>query len=199
MAKFFPNKRVYLLDIATGTGDVILSLIEKNVRLLKIVAIDMSKNMLIKGKNKAKIALKNSSLKEHLFFLNANAMRLPLKDSSFDVVTIAFGIRNMSDYMLCLKEVYRVLKSNGKLIILEFSLPNNFILKSIYFFYLRFILPFTGRIISGDPYAYRYLNRTIETFPYGKDFLDILTDAGFNNTKMYPQTWGVCTIYIGDK
>jgi len=190
MARFVEDNAT-VLDIATGTGDVIISL-TKQKKVKMAVGIDMAQNMLLKAQSKIKD-------NQNVSFLRADAMKLPFFDRSFDMVTIAFGIRNMPDPAGVLEEIYRVLKIKGKVIILEFSLPNNIILKKIYFLYLRYILPAIGASISGDRHAYRYLNRTIESFPYGEDFLNILRGSGFKKTRLYPQTLGVCTIYIGEK
>ena len=93
----------------------------------------------------------------------------------------------------------RVLKPGGRALILEFSLPNNKLLRGLYLFYFRNILPKIGGLISGDFYAYKYLNNTVETFPYGKDFCKLMEDAGFKNVQMHPLTFGIATIYYGDK
>lgn len=194
MARFI-RRNGSVLDIATGTGDVIISLIkQKPIRMA--VGIDVAQNMLLNAQHKRVNIKKNTT---GIFFIRANAMSLPFIDESFDVVTIAFGIRNMTDPVLVLEEVYRVLKKNGKIVILEFSLPNNVIIQKIYLLYLRYILPALGAAISGDRYAYRYLNKTIEIFPYGKDFLAILKNVGFKKTQLYPQTLGTCTIYVGER
>jgi demethylmenaquinone methyltransferase/2-methoxy-6-polyprenyl-1,4-benzoquinol methylase len=192
MRRFLPKDNILLLDIATGTADVLIHMI-KQEGVKMAVGIDMAENMLSIGKQKIRKKDKD------VFFIKADAMRLPFRENSFGAVTIAFGIRNIKDPLISLKEAYRVLRRDGKIILLEFSLPANLIIKKIYFFYLRHILPFIGRLISGDPYAYRYLNRTIEVFPYGEDFLRLMKDAGFKDIKLYPQTFGVCIIYVGGK
>ncbi len=179
-----------VLDIATGTGDVVSSILkERQVNL--VIGVDRAENMLSKARKKIK--------DRRTIFLMADGMRLPFKDRSFDAVTISFGIRNMTDPMLCLSECYRVLKEKGRIIILEFSLPEDHVVRFIYLFYLRRILPFIGRLLSGDRHAYSYLNRTIEVFPYGDSFLDMLKKIGFKKTSYFSQTFGVCMIYVGEK
>lgn len=189
MARFVRDRDL-VLDIATGTADVPIAILKK--RCVKgIVCIDRSMNMLIKGIKKVK--------HKNAFFILADGMELPFKSYSFDAITMAFGIRNMSDPKLCLNECYRVLKRGGRIIILEFSMPKNWLVKLIYLFYLRHILPYIGRVISKDPYAYRYLNKTIEEFPYGDRFLSLLKEVGFSKTSFFSQTFGVCNIYLGEK
>jgi len=189
MAEFVKNGDS-VLDIATGTADVLVCVLKKR-KIKMAVGVDRSWNMLKIGRNKIK--------DKRVFFSISDGMRLSFKAESFDSVTIAFGIRNMSDPELCLKEILRVLKKGGKAIVLEFSIPKNFFVKTVYMFYLRYILPFLGKTISGDHYAYRYLNKTIETFPYGNEFLNLMKKAGFCNTAFFPQTFGICTIYVGEK
>jgi len=115
------------------------------------------------------------------------------------VATISFGIRNVSDVMTALEEMNRVLKSGGRILILEFSLPQNKLIKKIYLLYFRFILPRLGGIISGDNQAYHYLNETVETFPYGSEFSDLLYKAGFACVSAEPLSFGIATIYCGEK
>ncbi|MCB0314807.1 MAG: class I SAM-dependent methyltransferase, partial [Calditrichaeota bacterium] len=117
----------------------------------------------------------------------------------FDAVTISFGIRNVTDVSRALGEMKRVLKGGGKAIILEFSLPGNALMRSLYLFYFRKVLPRIGGLISGDSFAYRYLNETVESFPYGEAFCDLMRQAGFHQVKMTPLTFGIATIYEGEK
>ena len=117
----------------------------------------------------------------------------------FDAATIAFGIRNMPDTLTCLSELLRILRRGGKAVILEFSLPRNVILRKIHIFYLRHILPAIGAILSGDGYAYSYLNKTIETYPYGSQFCELMTRAGFAQVAARPLSMGIVTIYTGTK
>jgi demethylmenaquinone methyltransferase/2-methoxy-6-polyprenyl-1,4-benzoquinol methylase len=188
MANFVKNGDS-VLDIATGTADVLVSILKKkNVSMA--VGVDRSWNMIQIGKAK---------VRSEVSFIIADGMGLPFKKESFDSVTVAFGIRNMADPELCLKEILRVLKSGGKVIVLEFSIPKNSVIRFIYMFYLRYVLPFLGKVLSGDRYAYKYLNRTIETFPWGSGFLKLMRKAGFSKTVFFPMTFGICTIYVGKK
>ena len=131
MARYV-EENTAILDIATGTGDVIASLI-KHKSIKMAVGIDMAQNMLLKAQYKIADSKKST---HNIFFIRSDAMKLPFCDESFDIVTMAFGIRNMPDPVLTLNEAYRVLKIGGKVIILEFSLPTNTILQKIYFWKL---------------------------------------------------------------
>ena len=119
--------------------------------------------------------------------------------SSFDAVTISFGIRNVLDVPKGLREMHRVLRPGGRALILEFSLPANAFIRWGYLLYFRNVLPLVGGLVSGDAKAYRYLNETVETFPYGAAFTALMTDAGFENVQAKPLTFGIATLYRGDR
>jgi len=193
---FLPERNnQIILDLATGTGDVLLSILNRSTKISRAYGVDMARNMLKKGQQK----IAEKGLQDQIYLFPADAMALPFALDSFDVVTIAFGIRNVVDVEHTLKEIYRVLKTHGKVLILEFSLPENPFLCKIYLFYFRKILPLIGGVISGDFSAYQYLNRTVEKFPHGAAFLQHLVMAGFTNVRNFPLTFGVATIYTGDK
>ncbi len=195
-ADYLPaGNNLKLLDLATGTGDLLLALLSKSSKISSAVGLDMSGNMLEVAKHK----IHSCNLCEVVNLVLDNAVKVPFEDRSFDVVTIAFGIRNVTDVSAALNQMYRVLKPTGRAILLEFSLPKNPILKKLYLFYLKKIIPFIGSLISADDYAYRYLGRTIETFPYGRDFCVLMENAGFKNINVVPLTFGVVSIYFGDK
>lgn len=196
LARYLPDqKRQSVLDVATGTGDVLISLINKSDKIDRAVGIDMSEGMLEMGRLK----IDRLNLDKIVTLKTGNATDLPFDDALFDVATISFGIRNVNNLELAFQNLYRVLKQNGRVLILEFSLPGNFILKSMYLFYFRHILPRIGALISGDAYAYNYLNQSVETFPYGEDFCNIMKENGFKNVKFHPLTFGIASIYQGDK
>ena len=196
LAKLLPDRQSQsILDLATGTGDVLLSLVKYSKNIKYGLGLDMSSKMLAEARRK----LPGSTISENLSLVRADATNIPCCDNSFDVVTIAFGIRNVTDVKKSLSEMHRVLNNSGKVLILEFSLPLNILVRKLHLFYLRYLLPAIGGLISGDKEAYQYLNRTIESFPYGSDFLKLLDEAGFNNTKVHPLTFGVATIYEGEK
>ena len=185
----------HILDLATGTADLLLTVSKQNDKVDTGVGIDLAEKMLVIGKQK----IADHGLDECLTLQVGDATNIPFEGKNFDAVMIAFGIRNVDDLHKSLKEMHRVLKKKGRAIILEFSLPDNRFIRSIYLFYFRNILPKIGGLISGDSYAYRYLNQTVETFPYGKDFENLMSQAGFMDVKSKPLTFGVATIYQGDK
>lgn len=180
-----------LIDIACGTGDFSLSAYRKFP--VEIVGVDVSLNMLKIFSDKAKkLGINN------LFLLCAEAENLPFKENIFDVCLVAFGVRNFSSLENGLREIYRVLKPNGKLAILEFSLPRT-PLKQIYLFYFRKILPFVGKIISKHDNAYTYLPESVLEFPEGIEFVEILRKSGFKKVEMRRLTFGVVTFYLAYK
>ena len=184
-----------LLDLATGTGDQIFHLIAAGAPLREAIGMDMSEEMLAVGAAK----LKRRPLGFPVTLARGDATAIPCEDAVFDAVTIAFGIRNVEDVSRGLTEMYRVLVPGGRVLILEFSLPGNAFVRWGYLLYFRHILPLIGGWISGDISAYRYLNRTVETFPHGEVFCDRVREAGFSNVTAIPVTFGVATIYQGDK
>ena len=196
LAGFLPEGEcLEVLDVATGTADVIISLFQKSRRVFRAVGIDLAERMLEIGRQK----IREHQLDRVVKLQIGDAIQLPFPDNRFHVVTIAFGIRNVDDVPRSLKEMYRVLKPGGRALILEFSLPERSVIRNTYLFYFRNILPRIGGIISGDFYAYQYLNQTVETFPYGASFTRMMSEAGFSRVGFKPLTFGVATIYYGDK
>jgi len=196
LAEFLPQDRpLRILDVATGTADVPIFLLEKMPAVGKIVGIDPAKKMLSIGRDK----IARRKLQSVVTLFPGNAMQLPFPGDVFDAVTISFGIRNVTDIGRALREMYRVLKPGGRVLILEFSLPGFPLFRKIYLFYFRRLLPGIGGLLSGAPGAYRYLNRSVETFPYGENFLKRLEASGFRRTKAVPLTFGIATLYVGEK
>lgn len=182
-----------LLDIATGTADIALELAK--IKDAKIIGVDISEKMLEVGRKKV-IAKK---LSDTVVLKSGDAENLSYSDSSFDVVTIGFGVRNFQNLEKGLKESYRVLKKNGLLIILETSVPKNIIIKKIYFLFSRSFIPFVGSIFSKDKKAYQYLQKSAEKFPSGKRFVSILGNCGFIKVNVKPLMLGATSIYIATK
>lgn len=195
MAALLPTRtNLKLLDLATGTGDQLLALYNTG-KIVSGVGLDPAEKMLEIGKQK----IARLGLGDKLTLSVGSGEEIPFADKSFDVVTISFGIRNVTDVAKSLREMHRVLKADGRALILEFSLPRSRVIRAGYLFYFRHILPTLGGIISGDREAYKYLNQTVETFPHGEDFAALMREAGFESVKATPLTFGVASIYQGDK
>ncbi len=192
-----------VLDVACGTGDLALGFARELHRKAKyadtnapgrVIGLDYTFEMLPIANKKSKISNRISAVS----WLNGDAMRLPLPDACVDVVSIAFGIRNVASPQAAISEFHRVLRPGGRLIILEFSLPRNRILRSAYNLYFRRILPITATFISGDRTgAYRYLPESVNTFIDREQMLELLAGAGFTEIAQFPMTFGVCVCYRG--
>ena len=128
-----------------------------------------------------------------------DGVNIPAADNAFDLTTISFGIRNFSSPEQSLKDIHRVLKEDGRLMIMEFAIPTNAIVRAVYFFYFRYLLPKIGNLVSKHKDAYTYLNQSVEDFPHGDNFLKIMSNAGFKNLSKEPLTFGIAMLYIGDK
>lgn len=196
MVHYLPGQGpLHLLDLATGTADVLLFFERTSNRIARAVGLDLSAGMLGYGREK----VRRAGLDEKLALVRGDGTRLPVADNSFDAVTISFGIRNYLDVDAGLREMLRILKPGGRALILEFSLPGSALVRLPYLFYFRNVLPLVGGAISGDAQAYRYLNKTVETFPYGDAFVHLMRKAGFTNARAIPLSFGIATLYLGDK
>lgn len=182
-----------ILDIATGTGEFALEALVLQPDSIK--GIDISEQMLQYGRTKiAKAGV------EHIIELKqGDSENLAFAENSFDAVTVAFGVRNFENLEKGLLEIYRVLKKNGTVVVLEFSKPQKFPVKQGYHFYFRNILPFIGKLISKDNRAYNYLPESVKEFPSGKDFTKKLENAGFINTNCVSLTFGIASVYTAKK
>jgi len=183
-----------ILDIATGTGDLAVMMAQK-LQPSKIIGLDLSQGMLNVGIEK--VIRKN--LTKTIKMVQGDSENLSFNDNSFDAVTVAFGVRNFENLDKGLSEIFRVLKPNGTLVILEFSQPEGFIIKPLYGFYSKFILPLFGKLISKDKSAYTYLPESVAAFPYGDAFKDILKNLGFTTIRNNPVSFGIATIYVASK
>ena len=181
-------------DLATGTGDQI-SVLAKSPFIQTLYGFDLSTQMLKIGQEK----LKKANLLKKAILQVGNALSVPVKDEFCDLATISFGIRNVAEPVKCLIEMHRILKPTGKALILEFSMPKSKLVRNPYLIYLRHILPKIGGFISKSPDAYVYLNQTIESFPSGNAFLQMLQTAGFHSAKQIPLSFGIASLYIGHK
>lgn len=183
-----------ILDVATGTADVAI-LSWKYLHPEKIIGIDISEGMLHLGREKvAKLLLSNNiELKQG----DGEAISFP--DNTFDAITVAFGVRNFQNLEQGLHEMYRVLKPDGKMVILEFSKPKQIVFKGFYNLYMKIICPGIGKWFTKNREAYQYLHNSVKAFPEGKTFLHILQHVGFSETSLKRLSLGICTIYCGQK
>lgn len=196
MALFIPsNKNISMLDIATGTADVIISLCDKFPNIKNAIGVDLSLNMLNIGRDK----LRQNNLDHKVKLFKADACTLPFPNHSFDIITIAFGVRNIINHDIAIQEFFRVLNHDGKLIILEFSMPKNILVSFIYGLYFRYILPIIGGLLTGDIKAFRYLNKTVEKFYNQNEYKNILLDNGFTKVEIMTLSMGIATIYCAGK
>ena len=187
-----------LLDIATGTGDFVI-LAEKKLRPQKVVGVDISEGMLNVARQKVVCLRKKDGMAHDIQFQKEDCLHLSFADESFDAITIAFGVRNFEDLDACLKEICRVLRTEGHLVILELSTPVAFPMKQLFCIYSKVVLPFVGRLISKDDSAYTYLPETIKAFPQGEIMQGILKKVGFREVKFRRLTMGICTMYMVTK
>lgn len=188
------KKELSLLDLATGTGDQLCALFEKKAPIAKAIGIDLSTKMLEIAQSK----LSKKSYGQQIELKRADAQHLPFSNDSFDLCTFSFGIRNVESPLLALSEMHRVTSSRGRCLILEFSLPETSF-RLPYLFYLRHLLPKLGGWLTKDANAYKYLNKTIEAFAYGEEFLSWMREAGWTQATAIPLLFGSVTLYRGDK
>jgi demethylmenaquinone methyltransferase / 2-methoxy-6-polyprenyl-1,4-benzoquinol methylase len=175
-----------LLDVASGTGDLALE-IQDQCPACEVIATDFCSEMLAHAASRGMAKT-----------LVADALSLPFPDRSFDVVTVAFGLRNMADYPAALREMHRVLKPGGRLLILDFALPDG-ILRTPYRLYLHHVLPRLAGLVTGQRDAYEYLGGSIEAFPSGAGMMRLMETCGFSETDATPLTFGVVSIYEGTR
>ncbi len=182
-----------VLDIATGTGDLAISLAKTGAK--RIVGLDLSEGMLAVGREK----IADEKLTGKIEMIQGDSEALPFEDNSFDAITVAFGVRNFENLEKGLSEIFRVLKKGGIFVILETSVPTKFPFKQGYNFYTKNLLPLIGKMFSKDKVAYSYLSESAAAFPYGEILNNILRETGFIDVRHHPQTMGVATIYSASK
>lgn len=191
--RLLPERMPKVLDVAIGTADLTLELLRQE-RAEQITGIDLSRNMMAIGEQK--VAKKGYA--SRVRFDYGSAQQMPYADGSFDAVTCAYGVRNFADMDEGLREMRRVLKPGGRLMVLEFSYPTNPLIRLGYDLYFTHILPWVGKLLSRDKGAYSYLNRSVKHFPYGEAFAEHLRAAGFSDISIRPLTFGITTIYIAN-
>lgn len=190
--KVAPAGDAPILDVCTGTGDLAISYLNKTGGKTQVVGADFTHEML-------ELALKKNS-NEKLSFLEADTQQLPFADDQFQIVSVAFGLRNVADTSQGLKEMIRVCKPGGQVAVLEFSIPTNPLFRACYQFYFRHILPKIGQLLArNQESAYNYLPESVSEFPYGKKLATLMDECGLTGTRWYPLTFGIATLYVGQK
>jgi len=188
------DKPQLILDVATGTGDFAFEALQI-LKPERITGVDISSGMLEIAAEK----IKKRGLGDKFEVKLGDSEKLLFNDNSFDAVTVAYGVRNFENLEKGLSDMLRVLKPGGKVVVLEFSKPKSFPIKQLYSFYFHYVTPAIGKIFSKDNSAYKYLPESVEAFPDGKRFTDLMEKVGYRNTKNRPLAFGICSIYTGIK
>lgn len=183
-----------ILDACTGTGDLAIELAKKYVGVL-VVGIDVSDKMLKMGVEK----IQKAGLTGRIFLQQSDLFNLPFKDEVFDAVSIGFGFRNLHNFAGGIKEMIRVLRKDGVLLILELTIPQRPFLKRIHHFYLKNILPKIGGLISGSKSSYEYLSSSIIAFPEKKEVIEFMKAGGLRDVQHVPLSGGIASIFRGKK
>lgn len=189
-----PNNPSKILDVATGTADVAI-LMAKILKPKQVIGIDIANQMLELGRGK----IAAEGLSEVIQLETGDSEQLQFDAGAFDAVTVAFGVRNFENLEKGLAEMHRVLYPGGRIVILEFSKPHVFPIKQLYNAYFKYVLPLIGRLTSRDMRAYTYLFESVQAFPEGNQFTEILTKTGFQNPLCERLTLGICSIYTATK
>lgn len=183
-----------ILDVATGTGDLAIEA-HRQFSPDKVTGIDISVKMLEVGEKK----IRKLCIDDVITLQEGDSEHLQFADNTFDAAIVAFGVRNFANVEAGLIDMVRVLQPNSKLVVLEFSKPAMFPFKQFFNFYFKYVLPFIGRITSKDKKAYGYLYESVQAFPEGQDFLDLLTNIGLKNATCKKLSLGICSIYTATK
>ncbi len=187
------KKPAAILDVATGTGDFAIAALKSGAR--KVTGIDISKEMVAVGQGK----IKKMGLSDRIELMTGDSEAIQFPDSTFDAATVAFGVRNFENLSKGLDELFRVLNPGGTICILEFSKPRQPIVRFGYQIYSRYLMPWIGRLVSGDKSAYTYLPESVMEFPDGDKFIIFMQESGFVQIQEYRLTFGIATIYTGVK
>jgi demethylmenaquinone methyltransferase / 2-methoxy-6-polyprenyl-1,4-benzoquinol methylase len=189
-----PGSDLSVLDVATGTADMAI-MMTRYLSPVTITGIDISTGMLEIGRQK----IARMKLGDRITLKEGDSEAIPFPDDHFDAITVAFGVRNFENLEKGLKEMRRVLRPGGRLVILEFSHPKRSGFRYIYNLYMRLIAPGIAGIMANNREAYQYLNCSVEAFPEGEDLIRIIDGSGYANTRLRRLSLGICTIYVGEK
>lgn len=190
--RLFQTGRV--LDLACGTGDLSMAVADRHPES-RVIGIDFTSAMLVRALEK----IRNDARSGRIFYANADALRLPFPDESFDTVTIAFGIRNIPDREQALKEMMRILVPGGRVMVLELSFPHASFIRRMYDNYLNRLIPRLGKMLTGQEKAYQYLADSIMDFPGPEEFRELMARCGLRDTRFIKLTLGIATLHWADK
>lgn len=185
-----------ILDVATGTGDVAFKIFE-TLKPTTVVGIDLSSGMLDIARKK--LSQMSQQANQSIRFMEGDCLAMPFDDNSFDIITVAYGVRNFENLKQGYSEMLRVLRKGGTLCVIELSVPKNPILRFAYNIYSHHLIPFIGKLISGDSRAYSYLPESIAACPQRQEMTEIMHNAGFKQASFHSLTFGAVTIYIAQK
>ncbi len=189
-----PSNPKSILDVATGTGDFAI-LAARELKPDTLLGVDISEGMMNVGRKK----VHDAGLEQTVRFQKEDCLQLSLPDNSFDAVMVAYGIRNFEDLDRGLREMCRVMRKGGRLVIIELTSPVKFPMKQLFWLYSHAVMPMVGKLISRDGKAYNYLPATMEAFPQGEEMQHILQNAGFAEVKFKRFTFGLSTMYTATK
>lgn len=195
--KVRPNRdsELKILDICTGTGDLAIAFWKR--WKVPVVGGDFTPEMLEIGREKLK---RSGITEEQVWLVEADASDMPFRDGEFQIVSVAFGLRNIEDTERGLSEMVRVCASGGQVAVLEFSLPTFFLFRWVYLFYFRYILPKIGQFTAKNQWdAYNYLPQSVQEFPQGETLAEMMRRAGLSEVRYFPMTFGIATLYVGKK
>jgi demethylmenaquinone methyltransferase/2-methoxy-6-polyprenyl-1,4-benzoquinol methylase len=184
-----------ILDVATGTADFAIEAIRMKIPDARVIGVDISAGMLEVGRKK----ITKRGMDRQIVLQLADSEQLPFADGHFDAFTVAFGVRNFQNLERGMSEMLRVLKPGGTGVIIEFSRPTTFPIKQLFTFYFKYIMPGIGKLVSKDNRAYTYLPESVDAFPAGKKFVELMERVGYKDCKCIPLSGGIASIYIGQK
>lgn len=189
-----------ILDVCTGTGDLALAYWKRGCGKIPVVGADFTHEMLVVARHKGAKLARTGEAAAPLEFLEADTLQLPFPDAQFQLVSVAFGLRNVSDTLGGLREMTRVCQPGGKVVVLEFSLPTSRLLRGSYQWYFRNILPRIGQLVARNQHlAYSYLPQSVAQFPQGEELAGMFRACGLTDVTWTPFTFGVATLYVGTK
>lgn len=199
--KVAPRGTAPILDVCSGTGDLALAYYHKGEGNVPVVGTDFTREMLeIAEAKRARLPHRVGAEAPRIAFLQADTQQLPFNDDQFQIVSVAFGLRNVSDTERGVREMLRVCQPGGRVAILEFSLPGNPILRAVYGWYFRNVLPRLGQLLAWNRQrAYDYLPQSVSEFPYGEQLAVVLRRCGLVDVEYHPLTFGIATLYVGVK